>query len=378
MKKINRVLTALGNPKKSNELKNLNINVVANDIQYREGIIEYLENNNNINFLIIDEEIPGNCSLHKLANDIYKINKKIKVIIISENDLKFRIYRKITSYDSKEIANIINKENIFNKQQIPINNVFNENTKDAEIITILGTNGIGKSIFSIVFANQIKNKKILIIDFDILNNSIHSLLGIKDNNRKVKEELKTNQNSSNQVDIHDYLIQTKHNIDLISGIKLIYNSKKQPSTSRIRNLILSLKKEYDVILIDTSSESLLEYTKQLITISDNSIFISGANMLEIRKSEKLLKIYNKDWRVPNHKINMIFNKCTNKSIDDEVLRRVFKKYNILGKIKLSDYYDLAINKNNAKILQIEKEISIIKKKYNQSKKRKLKIKKIKK
>lgn len=190
MKKINRVLTALGNPKKNKELRDLNINIVSNDIQYKEGVIEYLEGNKYINYIIIDENVPGNCSLKKLVNDIYTINKNIKLIIKSNNDIDFKVYKRIEKINTKEIANIIKNNNIYNKQQIPIKDVFNKETKETETITILGTNGIGKSIFSIVFANQIINKKKLIVDFDIVNNSIYNLLNININKKDIKEELK--------------------------------------------------------------------------------------------------------------------------------------------------------------------------------------------
>lgn len=361
----------------SKKLKEMNIEIVSNDIQYQEGILEYLEKNKNINFLIINEIIPGNFEIKDLVYKIKKINKKVKIIIISEKEQIMGALKVLKRPNVKEIVNIINNENVFNKKYIPIREVFNENTKDGEVTTILGTNGIGKSIFSIVFANQIKNKKILIIDFDVLNNNIHTLLGVNEYSKKIKDELKNKDFYSSPIDIHDFIIHTKFNIDLISGIDIIFNSKKNPTISRIRNLVLSVKKEYDLILIDTSSESLLDYTKELVKIANNAIFISGANMLEIRKTEKLLKIYNREWRVPNNKINIIFNKCTNKSISDEILRDVFRKYNILGKIQLSDYYDLAVNKNNAKIPQIEKDILNIKNNYKQTKNKRLKINRIK-
>ena len=39
--------------------------------------------------------------------------------------------------------------------------------------------GVGKSVFTINLAISFKNKKILIIDLDILNNCLHTILGIK-------------------------------------------------------------------------------------------------------------------------------------------------------------------------------------------------------
>ena len=99
------------------------------------------------------------------------------------------------------------------------------------------------------------------------------------------------------------------------------------------------------------------------------IFISGANMLEVRKSERLLRIYEEDWNINRNKINIVFNRCTNNSIDESVLRDVFKNYNVLGKIMLSEYYDLVIKKDMKRRSKLRKEIEklkkeIIKEKYN--------------
>ena len=242
----------------------------------------------------------------------------------------------------------------------------------------MGPNGIGKSIFSVIFANHIKQKKIAVIDFDILNNSLHTLLGVKNYSKKVQNKIKKEEAITDRINIKDYIIKTKANIDLISGINLLYNSKKCLSSKRIRNVIQDLKKEYDLIIIDTSSDCLLDYTKELLKISDNSFFISGANVLEIKKTKKLLDIYNKEWNIPKRKLSIIFNKYTKKSIDEDVLRRIFNKYNILGKISLSDYYDLIINRNRTKVRKINREISNINEKYILSKNKKLKIRKIKK
>ncbi len=212
---------------------------------------------------------------------------------------------------------------------------------------------------------MIENKKVIIIDFDIFNNSITNLLGInkkiiEKNNNKIKNE-KFNNKKIN-FNIENYIINCKNNIDLISGINLIYKSSQSINPQKIKNIINNLKNKYDLIIIDSSSDFLLDYSKEILKMCDYSIFISGANLLEIKKSKKLLEIYDKEWEIPKQKIKIIFNKWTQKSIDDEILKEIFKNYDILGKIKLSDYYDLAINKNNIKIKEIKNELKTIKKK----------------
>src|SRR5699024_2426223 len=98
-----------------------------------------------------------------------------KILLENKNNKKINIFNKIKNKSEKNI----NKNNLLN---INFNNSKNNNlnNKNKEIICVTGTSGVGKSIFSINLAKSfMENKnKILIIDFDILNNSLHTILGI--------------------------------------------------------------------------------------------------------------------------------------------------------------------------------------------------------
>ena len=58
--------------------------------------------------------------------------------------------------------------------------VLKEKIKDKKIISITGTEGLEKSIVTLNLANNLKNlsQKILIIDFDILNNNLEKILNV--------------------------------------------------------------------------------------------------------------------------------------------------------------------------------------------------------
>lgn len=363
MNKIKKIIIAIDNIKiynelKKEEIKNKEIKILSKDIQYREGILEFLEKEKDIDYIIIDEKIQGKIKINELIEKINKINKKIKIILSSENNINYNVYKILKKLDTKQIINIINSKNIFYQKKIPTNNFFSGNKK-GRIISILGTNGIGKSIFSILYAQNKKEKKILIIDFDILNNSLHTILGVRNYDKKIKEKIKNNYIKK---DFNNLKIKINNDIDLISGLNLIFDKNEKINISMFKNLINKIKNNYDNIIIDTSSECFIDYTREIIKISDFSIFISGANLLEVKKSKKLLDIYKNEWKIENNKINIIFNKCTKQSIDDEVLKNIFKNYNIIGKIKLSEYYDLAINENNTKVIKIKNELKKIKNK----------------
>ena len=139
---MKKIITAIGNENLNNILKkDNNIKIVINDIQYKEGIIEILEENPDIDFIILNNLIQGEISTEELVNKIIKINKKIKIILIlekyeelTENSLyNLGIYKII--YNNKisvqELLKIINENNKITEEDkiLKINNFEKEKNK---------------------------------------------------------------------------------------------------------------------------------------------------------------------------------------------------------------------------------------------------------
>ena len=83
---MNKIVTAIGNKNVNLKLKQEEkIEVIGEDIQYEDGILELLEKEININFLIISEEIVNKNKIINLIEKIKIINKYIKIILILEN-----------------------------------------------------------------------------------------------------------------------------------------------------------------------------------------------------------------------------------------------------------------------------------------------------
>ena len=412
---MKKVITAIGNEnlnRKLNEEKNLEI--IGEDIQYKEGILEFLEKEKNIDFLFLSELLPGQIDIRELIEKIKIINPYIQIILFLEKENKelenylyakgiyFIFYNNQINYF--EIIKLINNEeenlnkklkieldelkkillekenknnkkiNIFNKiknnekiknkseKNINKNNLLNINfnnsknnnlnNKNKEIICVTGTSGVGKSIFSINLAKSfMENKnKILIIDFDILNNSLHTILGIKKYPEKIKNKIKNN-NLLDEIKIEDLIIKINNKLDLISGINLLFDSKYKISSIKIKNILEKLKQIYEIIIIDTSSECFFDYTKEIIKNSNVNIFITEANLLEIKKAKNLLNIYINDWNIPQNNFNILFNKYNENSIDISILKNIFSGFSILGKLDINSKYNLLINKNNINSLE---------------------------
>ena len=383
---MKKIITAIGNPILNEYLKKEeDIIVIGNDIQYQDGIFEILEKDNNINLIIISEIIIGENTIEKLIEKIKIINKNIKIIIILENkneELENKLIAKgiikIFYHNNIEINKFIkfikeNKENENEELKQEINNLKNlilENKKideenkskkinnkiknnlfeklnnkylnkkiakrEKEIISISGPNGVGKSIITVNLAKvmALKKEKILIIDFDILNNNIHTILGVK------KHSIKKN------YEIENLIIKVNKNIDLLSTTEFLFGSKEKIDINKIENTINKLKEKYNKIIIDTSSECFFDFTKTIIKLSNKNIFVTDTNILEIKKAKELLNIYINNWKINKNKFNILFNKYNKESISINILKELFCEFNIIGFLKYNSKYNKLINKNN--------------------------------
>ena len=386
---MKKVITAIGNEILNKKLKKeSDFEVIIEDIQYKEGIIEYLEKDNNIDILIISELLPGNIELKELIEKIKNINSNIEIIVFLENkntELENYLYAKgiynifyNNQIEIEEIIKIINNKNIEinnelkeikqmllekqknkkNNKKVILNkliNVLNKkqkyDLKEEKIISVTGTSGVGKSIFTINLANSLSNSKNKILIIDILNNSLHTILGIKKYSKKIQNKIKNN-NLLKEIKIEELIIKINSKIDLVSGINLLFDSKYKISSEKVKNILSKLKEKYEIIIIDTSSECFFDYTKEIIKNSNLNIFILEANLLEIKKAKNLLNIYINNWEIPQENINILFNKYNENSIDISILKKIFSGFNILGKLSFNPQYNLIINKNNINKLNI--------------------------
>ena len=403
-----KIVTALENPKINEILKEkTNYNIIETDIQYQEGIIELLEKDNKIDLIIISELLPGNIGFKELIKKIKDINSEIEIVVILENknnkikdyllqnniksifynneitieelidfierknktsneleiNREIKILKEIILQNNKKnrekneklnkIINKIKKEFIsikimknkkINKLKF-IKNKINKRTSKNKIISVVGTSGVGKSIFLSLLSKNIKNKKILIIDFDIYNKSLDLIFGYNATMQKEKNIIKIN-----------------NNIDLLSKIEILFE-ENYIEKNKIKNILNNFSSKYDLIIVDNASEYSCENTEEILKISDSIIFLTDANLIELNKTKKLLEKYINIWKIEKEKINIVFNKININSINNKILENLFSDFNILGKINFNNKYNLIIN-NNLKMInrKIKKEyLNIIKK-----------------
>ena len=359
-----KIITAMNNPKINDELKNeKNIELICKDIFYKEGILEILENEININYIIINSELPGEIKLNNLIEKILEKNEKIKIIILIKKENKNNFYK--IKNDKKDIKNnnieiikdIKNKNiiRIFYKNEIKIeqlkkyNQIKNNNENNKEpnnkkiknkTIIFFGERQVGKSIIILGITKSIEknNKKILLIELNKKESDLLLILSKNKNNKKnliikkqkIKKYKKTHKKylNKNKIKIiQNLIVKINKNIDIISYKKIINF-----------NIIKKFKKKYEYIFIEINSE---KNSKKIINNIDKKILIIRPNILGIKNAKKIIE------KNKINKYKIIINNYNKYSINTEIIEKIFKE-KIIGKIKYNQEYDEIIN-NNFKI-----------------------------
>lgn len=300
------VLTAISNKKTYKEIKeNKNINIIYNNIQYKEGIIEVLEKNEinkKINYIILNENLSGQIKIIELKNKINEINNKIKIIVILNQKNKI-----------KEKHFIKNNIEFIYTSEIKNNKLLEKINKSDKVIGITGSSGSGKTINMLLISKLLaKDKKVLII-----------------------EENRTIIKLYRKINIKKEIIEVEKNLYLLN-IEFL-NLYKKINYNKIINKINIIEKNYDYIFIEIKNNYSYKFYKKII---QENIFILNSNLLEIIKNKKTIKFFCEK----NKKLKIILNNYNENSISEKIIKNNFNnKIEIIEKLKTNKKYNLIIN-----------------------------------
>ena len=350
---MKNIITAIGNPYLNEKIKkNKDLKVNCRDIIYQEGIIEIISKDKNIDTMLISTQILGEEVFEDFVMKVRKIKKKATIIIFinKKQNINKNFFNSLEIYEFYE--NTINGYNQFyekvknlNKPQkteklkeemqdfrktilqsnkkIKDKTIFFREQKnnyefDNKIFAISGTPGIGKTLFSIIFALKFEEKKakILVITFKQEVSSVFTITGVCNKGG---------------------IIKFTRYIDLF----LYENCSKVNFFSDLKEII----KKYDYIILDIPTYCRDELSRERIIFSDKIIFLLEPNIIDLKKSKMLLEIYKEDYGVSNSKIKIIFNKTNSYKIDAQILKDIFAEYEVLSFIPYDSKYTLYINKN---------------------------------
>ena len=206
----------------------------------------------------------------------------------------------------------------------------------------------GKTTFISILSKLIPKKKILIIDFDLINNNLHSVFGVKQISKEMKEKIKDheflNEFRLKESNIKKLKVRIDRNIELISKTKIIFDKKYIVKEERIRIMLEELTKNYDLILIDTSSDTKYrELVKILTALSNKVICLIEGNIISIRKTMNLLK----EFEEQRSKIKLVYNKKSKYTLSTSILKIIFLKFKLIGTLEYEIEYNISENRRNS-------------------------------
>jgi len=264
-----------------------------------------------------------------------------KIFINNENTIEQIIYKICNSNESdlsleiEKLKKIIKENNVNIKKEK--NNKIKIKKKEIvdynKVIAIAGNYGSGKSLITALLGRAGKKLdiKTIIVDFDVINSSINTLFRVPKYNIDYKNNKLKN------------IIKISENLDIFCGVNMLFTEDNKINYDNVKTLFDDFRRNYNLILIDTSSETTLKYIKTVLYNVDKIVFLIEPNLLEIKKAEKLLEIYIEDWGVSTNKFDIVLNKVTAGSIDDTILNNIFNNFKIIEKIDFSNKYTVLAN-----------------------------------
>lgn len=189
---MKKVITAVGNEKLNNMLKEKDgIVTKASDIQYQEGIIEALEEYQDIDILILKDDLIGGMETEELIRRIIMTKQNIEIILVAEEcegiqGIKqiVKIIDKTYNYENQVVEFLESKDYIKHKKATSLERKSNVTSKDViieeekfkqvvkkkryveerkinkkEVITVIGKAGVRKDNIYFYYCKTFKEQK---------------------------------------------------------------------------------------------------------------------------------------------------------------------------------------------------------------------------
>lgn len=352
---MKKIITAIGNNILNEKLKETGkYEILGKDIQYKEGILEFIKEKEAVDVLIISELLSGELDFKELIREIQKANKNIDIIIFIEKEnrelINFLFERGIykifqnNQIDLNDLENVLENGNSKSREELneeikKLKQIIEMQKQHDEVISkkgkvtaITGSFGSGKSLLTCILCKEFSKlkKKTLIIDFDVLNRSISVLYN------KFVKTINYEQITKNIIEVSEYE-------------NLLFVEKEFLESCDIFEVIENLKKEYDQILIDTSGDYKSKYYGRILEIADDVIFIVVPTICDLKKAIGLYEVIREDFNLPIQKIKLVINKENNYSVDSLIIQKMFGVKKINGKMKYSEDIESNINGKIRKI-----------------------------
>jgi len=353
-----KVLTAIGNEYINNQLNSLNkYEIICDDIQYQEALLEII-NKKEFDILILYEKINGDIEKEMFFDMLLNIDKCFEIVLLVENDTEknkkyynlkgISRFIKIDDITIDLICSKIEEKNEIKTVKIKYENNKNQNINIPKYIGIYGTAGSGKTIFAIAYGIAIKeimNKKVLIMDMDILTASVDTFCDINNNGdcslNKCIESIK--RNNFTKDNLLKFLYKINKNLYVFSGNTNYYKCQNILCEDYYNKIIEKIDLLFDYIIFDMNSNLFIDATKWCLMHSNIIYCIIEGNYNSIKNIENSLFVLNNVWDIDREKLKIIQNKYSKNSIEKEYIYELLK-INCIGRIQFNNAIENAINK----------------------------------
>lgn len=349
-----KIVTALNNPEINIKLKKeKSYEIIGKDIQYKEAILEILEENNKIDLIIINYKLPGEINLEKLVNIIKEINKKIKIIILLTNKEK----DKINFLRKKGIKNIqiIDKINYCSLLKI-----LNNSTKNKKIINNEKHKNISNTVIDklkkviLIKGSKLKDEEMIIkllIKYFINKNKKVLLIKIK--NKYLNNNYKNHEKAKNEkINVKEKLDKQ---LNIINYSFKKYKNYKIKDNIEIEKLIDKNKDDFDFIIIQIEKVKEEYFYEEIIKRVNNVLICIQSNINDIANVRYFIERFKSSFLKYDIDLQIIESKFSFYSVSTKILKNIFgislKKFSInLNNKKNNIFFEKIINfKLNIKI-----------------------------
>lgn len=384
-----KVISALGGEFVKNKLVETGYEVIG-DFDNQESLFRHLERKN-YNALILSDNLAGFYSKYGLIKKIKDMNKKIKMIVIlEEEDEKFKKYLvengiddffhngKFSLEDITSRIDMYESENLKKAQNIYLKTSENISKEEKSIISlnsqnifaIFGNTGCGKSLFTYLYSKYlgaVSNLKILVMDFDTEKGDINLFFNLQNVPQYREYELPEDKNSSLNylVDMIDKGIFTEYNfenclikdknIELVPGNTSINVCLNTMVPSYYEKILEMAKIKFDVIFLDMSSSLFLDSTQFSVCNATDIFFLIEANKLSVERCKRTLKEICENWDIDKKKIKILVNKYKNGSMEKELIKQLLREYEVIGFLPFCDDIEGNLNDGTESIPKSMKE-----------------------
>ncbi|WP_353095815.1 polysaccharide biosynthesis tyrosine autokinase [Tissierella praeacuta] len=176
---------------------------------------------------------------------------------------------------------------------------------DRELKTIIVTSSSpteGKSTISANLASILaqSDRKVLLIDCDFRKPKVHQNFGLS-NLQGITNVLMGDKNISDVV--HKY--ESLDNFNILTSGPIPPNPAELLGSKKMRNLLESLKEDYDTIILDTPPVGLVTDSAVLSTIADGLIYVTAVGQIDVEVIKRAKELLDK---VSANIIGVVLNK----------------------------------------------------------------------